>query len=162
MNIDEEDNDNIFDGTGSYQNQNDQDNMNLDEEEKDKINDIDSWKVIRAYFKQHGLVSQQIGSFNQFIEKNIQEIIDENNRIIIEPDINYSKKDEEENKYELLLGQSRIAASPQFLENNDNSQRIIFPNDARVRNLDYLSELSLDVVLSEKKKMEKMTFIVII
>ena len=152
MNIDEEDNDNIFDGTGSYQNQNDQDNMNLDEKEKDKINDIDSWKVIRAYFKQHGLVSQQIGSFNQFIEKNIQEIIDENNRILIEPDINYSKKDEEENKYELLLGQSRIAASPQFLENNDNSQRIIFPNDARVRNLDYLSELSLDVVLSEKKK----------
>ena len=152
MNIDEEDNDNIFDGTGSYQNQNDQDNMNLDEEEKDKINDIDSWKVIRAYFKQHGLVSQQIGSFNQFIEKNIQEIIDENNRIIIEPDINYSKKDEEENNYELVLGQSHIAASPQFLENNDNSQRIIFPNDARVRNLDYLSELSLDVVLLEKKK----------
>ena len=155
MKIEEDDDDNIFDGEGNLdddQQQNNEENMILDKEEDEEINDRDSWKVIRAYFKQHGLVSQQIGSFNQFIGKNIQEIIDENNRIIIEPDVSYSKKDEDETKYELFLGQSHIAANPQFLENNDSSQRIIFPNDARVRNLDYLSELSLDVILTEKKK----------
>ena len=155
MKIEEDDDDNIFDGEGNLdddQQQNNEENMILDKEEDEEINDRDSWKVIRAYFKQHGLVSQQIGSFNQFIGKNIQEIIDENNRILIEPDVSYSKKDEDETKYELFLGQSHIAANPQFLENNDSSQRIIFPNDARVRNLDYLSELSLDVILTEKKK----------
>ena len=96
MNIDEEDDDNIFDRDGNLESDNDnnQDNMNIDIDEEE-INDKDSWKVIRAYFNQHGLVSQQIGSFNQFIGKNIQEIIEENKAIIIEPDKNYFKKDQD-------------------------------------------------------------------
>ena len=160
MNLDDdEDDENIFDGEGnldSDQNENKKDNkMDIDEEEDEdeEINDKDSWKVIRAYFKQHGLVSQQIGSFNQFVGKNIQEIIDENKTISVEVDTNYSKKDvEEETKYELSFAQSRIAANPQFIEINTNIENKIFPNDARVRNLDYLSELSLDVIWREKKK----------
>ena len=76
----EDDDNNSFDGRG-----------NLDTEaensydDKKKITDKDSWKVIDAYFNQHGLVSQQLGSFNQFVEKNIQEIIDENKTIVIKP-----------------------------------------------------------------------------
>ena len=94
MNIDEDDDDKIFGGEGNLDSDpanNNQDNMNLQEDEE--INDKDSWQVIRAYFKQHGLVSQQIGSFNQFIDKSIQEIINENKTIIIEPDKNYNKGD---------------------------------------------------------------------
>jgi DNA-directed RNA polymerase II subunit RPB2 len=56
-----------------------------DSSEAEEITDKDSWKVISAFFNQHGLVSQQIGSFNQFVHKNIQEIIDENKLISIEP-----------------------------------------------------------------------------
>ncbi len=156
---DENDNIMIFSGDGnleSDQDNNNQDNMVIDDDdEEEKINDKDSWKVIRAYFQQHGLVSQQIGSFNQFVEKNIQEIIDENRVILIEPDKNYSKKDPDgEIQYELNFNQSHIAASPQFSEINVDNERIIFPNDARVRNLDYLSDLSLDVVWKEKRKNE--------
>ena len=154
MNIDEEDDDNIFDRDGNLESDNDnnQDNMNIDIDEEE-INDKDSWKVIRAYFNQHGLVSQQIGSFNQFIGKNIQEIIEENKAIIIEPDKNYFKKDQDsEISYELNFNQSHIAASPQFSEINSDKEGRIFPNDARVRNLDYLSDLSIDVVWKEKKK----------
>jgi len=155
MMIDDEDEDNIFDGDGnldSDQNENNNEDMVIDDEDEE-INDKDSWKVIRAYFKQHGLVSQQIGSFNQFVGKNIQEIIDENKTISIEVDTNYSRKDaDEETKYELSFSQSRIAANPQFIEINTNLENKIFPNDARVRNLDYLSELSLDVIWREKRK----------
>ena len=32
-----------------------------------EIDQDDAWAVIRAYFKQHGLVSQQISSFNRFL-----------------------------------------------------------------------------------------------
>ena len=46
-------------------------------DEVDEINEKDSWKVISAFFDQHGLVNQQTDSFNQFIEKNIQEIINQ-------------------------------------------------------------------------------------
>ena len=151
----DEDESNIFNGQGNLQPINIKNNNHeMDEDEESiegEITDKDSWKVIRAYFNQHGLVSQQIGSFNQFIDKNIQEIIDENKSINIDPDINYFPKNISSHMtYELTFGQSHIAAHPQFLENNASTEHKIFPNEARVRNLDYLSELSVDVYLKEK------------
>ena len=151
----ENDEENIFYSNGSDS----ENNVKMKEEnkeEKEEIDDTDSWQVIRAYFRQHGLVSQQIGSFNQFVGRNIQEIIDENKTIVIDPDINYEKIDNvmDHTKYELTFNQSRIAANPQFLENNSNNEKIIFPNEARVRNLDYLSKLSLDVTWKEINKTE--------
>ena len=145
----DEDESNIFNGQGNLQPINIKNNIHeMDEDEESiegEITDKDSWKVIRAYFNQHGLVSQQIGSFNQFIDKNIQEIIDENKSINIDPDINYFPKNISSHMtYELTFGQSHIAAHPQFLENNASTEHKIFPNEARVRNLDYLSELSVD------------------
>jgi DNA-directed RNA polymerase II subunit RPB2 len=41
------------------------------------IDQEDAWSVIRAYFKQHGLVSQQVSSFNRFLSYNVQEIVKE-------------------------------------------------------------------------------------
>jgi DNA-directed RNA polymerase II subunit RPB2 len=151
MEIDEE----MFSGRGNLDNVHikHQDDYLNDEysEDIDEITDKDSWKVISAYFNQHGLVSQQIGSFNQFIDKNIQEIIDENKSIIIEPDMSYFLKNTSTHMcYELSFGQAHIAAHPQFLESNSSTEHIIFPNEARVRNLDYLSELSVDINFKEK------------
>ena len=154
----EEDDDYIFAEDGhldSDQNENkDNLNDNRDDENEEEINDQDSWKVIRAYFNLHGLVSQQISSFNQFVGKNIQEIIDENKTIIVDPDINYGNRGETQDHttYEINFNQCRIAAHPQFLEINGSDERKIFPNDARVRNLDYLSELSVDATWREKRK----------
>ena len=154
MDLDEDDL-NIFNEKGNLHQLNIKNNQyEMDEEEflnDDEITDKDSWKVIRAYFNQHGLVSQQIGSFNQFIDKNIQEIIDENKSIVIDPDLNYFNKSISNHMiYEISFGQSHIAAHPQFLENNSSTEHKIFPNEARVRNLDYLSELSVDIYLREK------------
>jgi len=41
------------------------------------IDNDDCWQVIRSYFKQHGLVSQQISSFNRFLQQSVQEIVKE-------------------------------------------------------------------------------------
>jgi len=49
-----------------------------------EIDQDDAWTVIKAYFKQHGLVSQQISSFNRFVNISIQDIISENGEIQIE------------------------------------------------------------------------------
>ena len=152
MNIDDDYDDKIFDENGnldSDQNEINSSNMLIDDEDDDEINDKDSWKVIRAYFKQHGLVSQQIGSFNQFVGRNIQEIIDENKLISIEPDMNYYKN-ASQISYELTFGQAHIADHPQFLESNSSTEHIIYPNEARVRNLDYISDLSVDIQFKEK------------
>jgi len=155
----EEDDDYIFEEEGHLDSDQNENKNNLNdngdyEDEEEEINDKDSWKVIRAYFNLHGLVSQQISSFNQFVGKNIQEIIDENRTIIVDPDINYGNRAETQDHitYEINFNQCRIAAHPQFLEINGNTETKIFPNDARVRNLDYLSELSVDATWKEKKK----------
>ena len=152
MDVEEEE---MFSGRGnlnSVQIKRNDDLMNEEySDEVDEITDKDSWKVISAYFNQHGLVSQQIGSFNQFIDKNIQEIIDENKSIPIEPDKSYFYKNTSNHtSSELNFGQAHIAAHPQFLESNSSTEHIIFPNEARVRNLDYLSELSVDIKFIEK------------
>ena len=47
--------------------------INLDDTAGDEkmIDSEDAWAVIKAYFQQHGLVSQQIGSFNRFLKFNV-------------------------------------------------------------------------------------------
>ena len=120
--------------------------------EEENINEKDCWKVIDSFFNSYGLVSQQINSFNQFIEKNIQEIIDENKTIIIKPDIDYSKmKDKDISTYELTFGKSYLYRTyPHFLEKN-NFYRLIYPSEARIRNLDYSSQLKANIILKENK-----------
>ena len=139
---------NIFNSEGNL-NLNENNEMILDTEE---ISDQDCWKVISAYFFQHGLVSQQIDSFNQFVSKNIQEIIDENKTVKIESDPNYKKKGEQIT-YELNFNKLKKIENPKFMESNSNKNksRKIFPNEARVRNLDYISDLKVDVTFREKK-----------
>ena len=142
----EDENENIFNSQGNLNDQEGQD-MIIDEEE---INEEDSWKVISAYFSQHGLVSQQIGSFNQFVGNNVKEIVDENKVLKIEMDPSY-KRNAEPITYELNFGDVKIAANPQILESNEKINKQLFPNEARVRNLDYLSDLSVEAFLKEKK-----------
>ena len=142
----EDENENIFNSQGNLNDQEGQ-NMIIEEEE---INEEDSWKVISAYFSQHGLVSQQIGSFNQFVGNNVKEIVDENKVLKIEMDISY-KRNAEPITYELNFGDVKIAANPQILESNEKINKQLFPNEARVRNLDYLSDLSVEAFLKEKK-----------
>ncbi len=52
-----------------------------------EIEDEDSWAVIDQYFKQHGLVSQQISSFDRFLKTSVQEIVKEHhvNMIKVDP-----------------------------------------------------------------------------
>ena len=142
----EDENENIFNSQGNLNDQEGQD-MIIEEEE---INEEDSWKVISAYFSQHGLVSQQIGSFNQFVGNNIKEIVNENKVLKIEMDPSY-KRNAEPITYELNFGDVKIAANPQILESNEKINKQLFPNEARVRNLDYLSDLSVEAFLKEKK-----------
>jgi DNA-directed RNA polymerase beta subunit len=48
------------------------------------IDKEDAWTVIRSYFSQHGLVSQQISSFDRFLNFNVQEIINEIGKVTID------------------------------------------------------------------------------
>ena len=46
----------------------------------------DAWTVVSAFFHEKGLVRQQLDSFNEFINSNMQEIVDEHGTMVIKPE----------------------------------------------------------------------------
>lgn len=114
--------------------------------ENQEIDQKDSWIIISAFFKEHGLVSQQIESFNQFLESNVQEIINENEQIIVKPERRYASESNlnEDFRYEISFKSLSIAHKPYFKE-KDDFYNYIFPNEARIRNLTYETDMLLDI-----------------
>ena len=56
----------------------------------DVITQEDCWTVITSFFDEKGLVSQQIDSFDEFIQNTMQEIVDENEKLVLQTDTQYS------------------------------------------------------------------------
>ncbi|MHA1651732.1 MAG: DNA-directed RNA polymerase subunit B [Candidatus Helarchaeota archaeon] len=95
--------------------------------------EFDRWILMDAFFKEKGLVRQHLDSYNVFIEKTIQEVVDEVGRI--EPDIP---------QYYVKLG--RITIGDPTIREADGSVKPIFPIEARIRNLTYSAPLYLEMI----------------
>ncbi|MCK5107276.1 MAG: DNA-directed RNA polymerase subunit B'', partial [Nanoarchaeota archaeon] len=85
--------------------------------------------IIGKYFKENSFVSSNIHSFNNFIDVELQKIIEENKEI--EPTIIPPNVDE----YKIKL--NRIWVGKPFITEADGSKREIFPIEARLRKLTY-------------------------
>jgi DNA-directed RNA polymerase II subunit RPB2 len=101
----------------------------------DEINDEHMFKVIENFFKNKGLVYQQIEHFNDFINNGIQSVIDEEPSIEIVP-----KKD---TKYTINFTEAYVY-SPGIIEEDRNLKNIT-PQEARRRDLTYDSAICCDV-----------------
>ena len=99
------------------------------------IDEKDLWKIIEDFFKKKGVVHQQIESFNDYINRGIQQVIDEEPGIIINP-----KKNQQ---FTLHFGNVTIL-SPSIVE-EDRTLRCIYPLEARNRDLNYDSAICCDV-----------------
>ena len=118
-----------------------QSRVNLDQK---PIDNDDCWQVIRSYFKQHGLVSQQISSFNRFLQKSVQEIVKEHhdNKIAVQcqyHSVEDGKRDDGK-FYEVEFGDVIVNSHPHVLERDDRYVPL-FPHEARLRNLTYSTEI---------------------
>lgn len=102
--------------------------------------DNDVWEVIDSYFEMNGLVSQQISSFNNFVGKSIRQIIKEAKGIEYKQDLGMKKG--EVKTFFVEFGEPRIFPHPIYSENGIPEK--ITPNIARLRNLNYETELTLD------------------
>ena len=96
----------------------------------EQITNDDKWKVLKSMYSEFGLVRQHLYSFNEFIEKKLNEIVQE--RPKIEPDI--------EGFYVKLEG---IDVGEPSVREADGSERTIYPMEARIRNLIYSAPLNL-------------------
>ncbi len=125
----------------------------VDGRDSDEISQQDAWVVISSYFEEHGLVSQQVTSYNHFLSTTVQEVVDESPVITIVPTRQYhpAERAEIENiKYELHLGKLSTAKQPTITE-IDEQTRPIGPQEARLRNLTYETDLYMDVSMHTKK-----------
>lgn len=60
-------------------------NDNLGEpEDTDHFVQEDFWRIITSFFKDKGLVRQQIDSYNDFIDNSIKQVVREHSKIILQ------------------------------------------------------------------------------
>jgi DNA-directed RNA polymerase subunit B len=95
----------------------------------------------RAFFREKGLVRQHLDSYNEFIEKGLQEVISEAGEIDIQVP---------EQPYKIKLGQMWIIdpqskISGPYMTEVDGTKHEIYPLEGRFRNLSYSAPLSLEM-----------------
>jgi len=106
-----------------------------------EISKEDTHLLLNAFFKDKGLVRQHLDSFNEFIDRGLQEVIDEVGEIPIEVP---------ESPYKVKLGQIWII-DPQtritgpYATEVDGTKHEIYPLEARLRNLTYAAPVALEM-----------------
>ncbi len=106
-----------------------------------EISKEDTHVLLNAFFKDKGLVRQHLDSYNEFIDRGLQEVIDEVGEIPIEVP---------ENPYKVKLGQIWII-DPQtritgpYATEVDGTKHEIYPLEARLRNLTYAAPVALEM-----------------
>lgn len=102
---------------------------------------LDRNVISRAYFSEEHVARHQLDSFNHFLEHNLQKVVDEQR--VIETDIENRGKNSEAVWVE--LGMIRILKP--IVREADGSKSILYPTEARLRNLTYAAPIELDMTL---------------
>src|SRR3989344_6952731 len=92
--------------------------------------------ILQAYFKEFPFVESNIQSFNDFVDKQLQKLVEEVGDII--PTI----IPQEVESFVIKLKKIWIE-KPSIIE-ADGSKRDIYPNEARLRNLTYAAPIFLE------------------
>jgi DNA-directed RNA polymerase subunit B len=93
--------------------------------------------LVKKYFEENSFVNSDIESFNNFVEVELQKIVDENGTIL--PTIIPHTIDEFKIKFgKVTLGKPQITEA-------DGSKRPIFPIEARLRKISYSAPLFIEV-----------------
>ena len=115
-----------------------------DEDDYEEITQEDCWAVISSFFEEKGLVRQQLDSFDEFVQNNMQELVDENADLILDQaDQHTGHANDVTRRYELHFGQ--IFLSRPTVTEADGSVVPVFPQEARLRNLTYSAPLYIEV-----------------
>ncbi|MEK6819929.1 MAG: DNA-directed RNA polymerase subunit B'', partial [Nanoarchaeota archaeon] len=91
--------------------------------------------VVKKYLEDYSLVESNIISFNNFIEKRIQEIVSEISETIVN------------DEFEITLGRIRVG-KPNIIE-SDGSSSLVMPYEARLRNLTYSAPITLEITIKK-------------
>ncbi|MEA4956190.1 DNA-directed RNA polymerase subunit beta [bioreactor metagenome] len=104
-----------------------------------------TWGLVDAFFDKYDLVDHHIKSYNDFVNNRIQNIIDITEPITLE-----------QGEYTLKTG--KIEIQKPFTKEADGSKSLIYPTEARLRNLTYSAHMYLEMALDhgeEENPLEK-------
>ena len=96
--------------------------------------------IVKKYLNEHSLVESNIISFNNFLEKRMQEIVKEISETITNED------------FEITLGKIAIG-KPKVIE-ADGSSSLITPAEARMRNLTYAAPVTLEITVKKDDQVD--------
>jgi DNA-directed RNA polymerase subunit B len=100
---------------------------------------LETWPIIRAMLAEKGIAKQHLDSYNEFISRGLQSIVDEVGKVEIEA---------LPTPYMITFGKVKLDP-PQVMEISGASSRIL-PLEARLRNLTYASPIKLELTIEEK------------
>jgi len=98
----------------------------------------DKHLIMKNYLNNHSLVESNIISFNNFIEKKMQDIVDEVSESL------QSQTDD----FEINLGKVEVG-KPRVIE-ADGSSSFITPMEARIRNITYAAPINLEITIKRE------------
>jgi len=102
------------------------------------------WIVISAYFDEKGLVRQQLDSFDEFIQMNVQRIVEDSPMIDLQGEAQHSHGEIEAPTRYLVKFEQIYMSAPTHWE-KDGAPVPLMPNEARLRNLTYAAPLYVDI-----------------
>jgi DNA-directed RNA polymerase II subunit RPB2 len=113
--------------------------------------DNDSWDVLKTFFDEVSLVDSKLSSFNDLIKNIIPDLIKKNSPIKIP-----CKYDSKINMYktQYLIHIKNFYIHKPAIKENTSVTKILLPNEARLRNLTYNSQIYVDLVI-EKTELKK-------
>ncbi len=108
------------------------------------------WNLAKEFMRDSGLVHQHIDSYNDFVERGLQAIVDEVGELPI---------DIGDYPLRIKLGKIEIG-TPRVIE-VDGTERSIYPAEARIRNLTYAAPLHMEMipVIGEREGQPEMVYI---
>jgi DNA-directed RNA polymerase subunit B len=109
---------------------------------------LEMWPIINDILRREGVARQHLNSYNEFMERGLQSIIDEVGEVEVET---------AEYPYKIRLGKIKLQ-QPRIME-LDGSITHVAPMEARLRNLTYASPIMLECSIIEDGKILESRFI---
>ena len=111
------------------------------------LNHQEPWDVIESYFQGNHLeqmVRHQIESYNDFVEQQIPKTINMFNNICVHSEQDYIQESKKYN-LELFISFENFKITRPKIHENNGASKIMFPQEARLRNFTYASNMTIDL-----------------
>ena len=119
--------------------------MTLKEEEDAR------WAVAKLFFDHRSLVENQLNSFNEFVEKKMQEMFTESIffPIDVPPDHNPAsfRVGGYPRQAKISFGAVTVGKPDTYVDDEKKETRALFPKEARLRNMTYAAPINLEITL---------------